>query len=90
MQSILFDLKRPGISDYQPIKISTQAMSFLLEYSNEIPCNFHSDLHGLIAMDMGDEFILPKDECIQTIDKLLTFKLSGKNEEVAFERNLPM
>ena len=69
---ILLDLKTQILNDYQPIKVSTQAMSLLLNHSHEIPYKFHGDLHCLIAMDMGDEFILPQSQCIQITDKLLT------------------
>ncbi|MGP9688484.1 hypothetical protein ACT3TH_04905 [Psychrobacter sp. AOP22-C1-C5] len=79
IQNVLLDLKRQVVSDYQPIEVSTKAMSFLLKYSHEIPYEFHSDLHSLIAMDMGDEFILPQSECVQIIDRLLTLKSSGES-----------
>lgn len=68
MNTTLLSLKNQVLTDYQPIEISTQTMSFLLEYSDEC----HSDLHGLITMDMGDEFILLQSECVQIIDRLLT------------------
>ncbi|WP_201586077.1 hypothetical protein [Psychrobacter jeotgali] len=67
----LLELKRQILTDYQPTKISTQAMKVLLDYSSEIPYDLHSDLHSLIAMDMGDEFVLPKEECLEIIDKLI-------------------
>ena len=31
-----------------------------------------SDWHSLIAMGMGDEFVLAQKPCVQSIDKLLT------------------
>lgn len=79
IKNVLLDLKRQVVSDYQPIEVSTKAMSFLLKYSHEIPYEFHSDLHSLIAMDMGDEFILPQSECVQIIDRLLTLKSSDES-----------
>lgn len=71
MSPTLLSLKNQVLTDYQPIEISTQTMSFLLYYSHEIPYEFHSNLHSLIAMDMGDKFILPRSECVQIIDCLL-------------------
>ena len=71
MRDALIDLKKQVLDNYNPIKVSEKAMTILLNYSNEIPYKFQSDLHGLIVMDMGDEFILPKEECIQIIDELL-------------------
>ena len=71
MRDALIDLKKQVLDNYNPIKISEKTMTFLLNYSNEIPYKFHSDLHQLIAMDMGDEFILPKEECIRIINELL-------------------
>jgi hypothetical protein len=72
MEIELLELKRQILIDYQLLKVSTQAMKFLLNHSSEIPCELHSDLHSLIAMDMGGEFVLPQKECMQSIDKLLT------------------
>ena len=72
MKIELLELKRQILIDYQPIQVSTQAMKFLLNHSSEMPYELHSDLHSLIAMDMGDEFVLPQKECVQSIDKLLT------------------
>ena len=71
MRDALIDLKKQVLDNYNPIKVSEKAMTILLNYSNEIQYKFQSDLHGLIAMDRGDEFILPKEECIQIIDELL-------------------
>ncbi|WLP95707.1 hypothetical protein [Psychrobacter sp. M13] len=67
----LLKLKKQILNKYQPILISEQAMGFLLSYSNEIPYELHSDLHSLIAIDMGEEFVLQEDECIKIIEKLL-------------------
>ena len=55
MRDALIDLKKQVLDNYNPIKVSEKAMTILLNYSNEIPYKFQSDLHGLIAMDMGDE-----------------------------------
>ena len=71
MRDAFIDLKKQVLDNYNPIKVSEKAMTILLNYSNEIPYKFQSDLHGLIAMDMGDEFILPNEECIRIIDELL-------------------
>ena len=69
----LLELRRHILADYQPTKVSIQAMKFLLDYSNEISYELQSDLHSLIAMDM-DEFILPQEECIEIIDRLIAWR----------------
>lgn len=70
----LLELRRHILADYQPTKVSIRAMKFLLDYSNEIPYELQSDLHSLIAMDM-DEFILPQEQCIEIIDRLIAWSL---------------
>ena len=69
----LLEFRKQILADYQPTKVSIQAMKFLLDYSNEIPHELQSDLHSLIAMDM-DEFILPQEECIEIIDRLIAWR----------------
>ncbi|MBH0095432.1 hypothetical protein I6E61_03415 [Psychrobacter sp. NZS113] len=70
----LLGIKKQILTDYQPTKVSIQAMKLLLDYSSEIPYELQSDLHSLIAMDM-DEFILPQEECIEIIDRLIAWCL---------------
>lgn len=67
----LLKLKEQVTTNYQPIKVSEEAMRILLDHCSEIPNELHTELHGLIAMDMGDEFILSQEECIRIINKLL-------------------
>lgn len=69
----LLEFRKQILADYQPTKVSIQAMKFLLDYSNEIPYELQSDLHSLIAMDM-DEFILPQEKCIEIIDRLIAWR----------------
>lgn len=69
----LLEFRKQILADYQPTKVSIQAMKFLLDYSNEISYELQSDLHSLIAMDM-DEFILPQEECIEIIDRLIAWR----------------
>lgn len=69
----LLEFRKQILADYQPTKVSIQAMKFLLDYSNEIPYELQSDLHSLIAMDM-DEFILHQEECIEIIDRLIAWR----------------
>ena len=57
----LLELKRQILIDCQAIKVSAQAMKFLLNHSSELLYELHSDLYSLIAMDMGDEFVLPQE-----------------------------
>ena len=74
MKGELLEMKRDILADYQPTKLSIRAMKFLLDYSNDIPYELQSDLHSLIAMDM-DEFILPQEQCIEIINKLIAWSL---------------
>ena len=69
----LLEFRKQILADYQPTKVSIQAMKFLLDYSNEIPYELQNDLHSLIVMDM-DEFILPQEECIEIIDRLIAWR----------------
>ncbi|GAA0311947.1 hypothetical protein GCM10009129_06610 [Psychrobacter aestuarii] len=70
-QKELLSLREKIAVDYQPIKVAELSMRFLLQYSAEIPYCMQSDLHSLIAMDIGAEFVLSQETCLKIIDDLL-------------------
>lgn len=59
--------------DFDPIKVSQMAMNILHYNSDAFPALERDNLMHLIAMDMGEEFVLPKKEVEDLIDSLIEY-----------------
>ena len=72
-QSILH-LKNALLINYIPENISYLAMEILNKYSLYLDREERNMILSIIAMDMGEEFVLSKEECLEVINSLLHSK----------------
>ena len=72
-QSILH-LKNALLINYIPENISYLAMEILNKYSLYLDSEESNMILTIIAMDMGEEFVLSKEECLEVINSLLHSK----------------
>lgn len=72
-QSILH-LKNALLTNYIPENISYLAMEILNKYSLYLDSEESNMILSIIAMDMGEEFVLSKEECLEVINSLLHSK----------------
>lgn len=67
----LSKLKDFVFQDYDPVQISVKAMEIYSEYALQLSTFTSEKLMILVAMDMGEEFELSKDEVYDLLDTLL-------------------
>ncbi len=67
----LFKLKDFVFQNYDPVQISVKAMEIYNEYALQLSTFSSEKLMILVAMDMGEEFELSKDEVEDLLDVLL-------------------
>jgi hypothetical protein len=72
-QSILH-LKNAILINYIPENISYLAMEIFNKYSLYLDSEESNMILSIIAMDMGEEFVLSKEECLEVINSLLHSK----------------
>ncbi len=65
------DLLIKDIEDsYIPITVSNKMMTLFNEFSQDIPNEQVDNIIAIIAMSMGEEFLLTKVECLDIINNL--------------------
>ena len=57
--------------NYAPDEVASQCMKIYNQFSSELSEIFHDEIMRLIAMDMGDEFDLGKDETLKILEFLI-------------------
>jgi len=67
----LSKLKDFVFQNYDPVQISVKAMEIYNEYTLQLSTFSSEKLMILVAMDMGEEFELSKDEVEDLLDVLL-------------------
>ncbi|MDE9407420.1 hypothetical protein [Acinetobacter nosocomialis] len=67
----LSKLKDFIFQNYDPVQISVKAMEIYSEYTLQLSTFASEKLMILVAMDMGEEFELSKDEVYDLLDTLL-------------------
>jgi len=67
----LSELKEFVFQNYDPVQISVKAMEIYNEYALQLSTFVSEKLMILVAMDMGEEFELSKDEVEDLLDTLL-------------------
>ena len=70
----LLRLKNKLLINYTPEEISDLAMEILNKYSLCLDNKESNMMLEIIAMDMGEEFVLSQAECLEVIDFLLQSK----------------
>ena len=70
----LLRLKNKLLINYTPEEISYLAMEILNKYSLCLDNKERNMMLKIIAMDMGEEFVLSQTECLEVIDFLLQSK----------------
>lgn len=67
----LSKLKDFVFQNYDPVQISVKAMEIYIEYTLQLSTFASEKIMILVAMDMGEEFELSKDEVYDLLDTLL-------------------
>ncbi|MDK4791425.1 MAG: hypothetical protein OC189_05190 [Acinetobacter sp.] len=67
----LSKLKDFVFQNYDPVQLSVKAMEIYSEYALQLSTFASEKLMILVAMDMGEEFELSKDEVYDLLDVLL-------------------
>ncbi|MHA3062050.1 hypothetical protein ACX1N5_15570 [Acinetobacter sp. ANC 4636] len=67
----LSKLKDFVFQNYDPVQVSSKAMEIYNDYALELSTFASEKLMILVAMDMGEEFELSKDEVKSLLDALL-------------------
>ena len=57
--------------NYVPDDVASQCMKIYNQFSSELSEIFHDEIMRLIAMDMGEEFDLGKDETLKILEFLI-------------------
>jgi len=70
----LLRLKNKLLINYAPEEIAYLAMEILNKYSLYLDNKETNMMLEIIAMDMGEEFVLSQAECLEVIDFLLQSK----------------
>ncbi|WP_165091135.1 hypothetical protein [Neisseria yangbaofengii] len=69
----IFYLQKNIENNFNVNKISSLSMDILNKYSSEFNLESRNMIMQLIAMDMGEEFELSKNECLKVIKDILNF-----------------
>ena len=57
--------------NYAPDEVASQCMKIYHHFCSELSGRYHDEIMRLIAMDMGDEFDLGKDETLKILEFLI-------------------